>query len=61
MKKVKKLTVWEYMNNRNEISYGKQVRILDNETHKSYGPWYQNTSAEVKAVKITSKFLFIFI
>lgn len=61
MTKTKKITVWEYLNNRDEKSRNKRIRILDQITHKSYGLWQENTSAQVKAVKITEKFLFIFI
>lgn len=61
MKKTKKLTVWDYMNNRDSKSYRKQVRLLDNETHKNLGYWWDNSQAEVKAVKITAKYVFIFI
>ena len=61
MKKVKKLTVWEYMNNRDSKFYRKQIRLLDNETHKNLGYWWDNSQAEVKSVKITSKYVFIFI
>lgn len=61
MTKTKKITVWEYLNNRDEKSRNKRIRILDQITHKSYGLWQENTFAQVKAVKITEKFLFIFI
>ena len=61
MKKIKNLTVWEYLNNRDEKSCNKRIRILDQITHKSYGLWQENISAQVKEIKITEKFLFIFI
>ena len=61
MTKTKKITVWEYLNNRDEKSRNKKIRILDQITHKNYGLWQENISAQVKAIKITEKFLFIFI
>ena len=61
MKKVKNLTVWEYLNKRGNQSLNKRIRVLNNITHKSCGNWAENALAQVKTVKITEKFLFIFI
>lgn len=61
MKKVKNLTVAEYLDKRGSHSYGKQIRLLDYKTHENKGSWFANMTAEVKKTKITNKFLFIFI
>ena len=61
MKKIKNLTVLDYLNKRGNQSLNKRIRVLDNITHESRGSWADNALAQVKAVKITEKFLFIFI
>ena len=61
MKKTIKLTVGRYIEDRNKISYNKQIRILDHRTHENLGNWMSNADAVVKDVKITTKTLFIFV
>lgn len=55
------LTVEKYLKNRDSKTYNKQLRILESGSHKNCGDWLENKNKEVKAVKITSKYLFIFI
>lgn len=61
MKKTIKLTVGRYVENRDKMSYNKQIRILDHRTHENLGNWMSNIDAVVKDVKITAKYVFIFI
>ena len=61
MKKIKNLTILEYLNKRGNQSLNKRIRVLDNITHENCGSWADNALAQVKAVKTTEKFLFIFI
>ena len=56
------MTVREFLDGRNiSINDRKKIRILDHITHKSYGPWWENSYALIKEVKATDKYLFIFI
>lgn len=61
MKKKITLTVERYLAIRDSKTFHKQLRILDSKTHKNCGEWWDNKDKVVKAVKITSKFLFIFV
>ena len=61
MTKIKNITVEYYLTNRNKATYYKQIRILDNSTHKNCGNWWENANKPIKNVKITQKYLFIFI
>ena len=55
------MTIHEYMETREKDTYGKRIRILDQKTHKSYGPWWENPHAIIKEIKVTAKYIFIFI
>ena len=54
------MTIREYVETRTPELYGKKIRILD--LQKKYmGTWLENDSAIVRYVKITTKYIFIFI
>ena len=61
MKKV--ITVKTYLEERAIATYGKKVRILESGSHRNLGAWYENNNAlkEVKEVKASAKYLFIFV
>ena len=61
MKKI--ITVKTYLEKREIVTYGKKVRILESGSHKNLGAWYENNNAlkEVKEVKTSTKYLFIFV
>ena len=41
----------------------KTLRVLDYNTHKNLGAWYENDNLNkiVKSIKVTNKYLFIFV
>lgn len=55
------MTVYEYVINRSESTYGKKIHVLDRVSHKNLGKWLDNKDKEVYDIKVTSKILFIFI
>ena len=59
----KTLTVADYIDTRNSQSYGKTIRVLDEKTHRNMGNWWEKTNANrpVKNIKISPKYLYIFI
>ena len=61
MKKI--LTVKTYLDKRDISSYGKKIRIVESGSNRYLGSWHEHDNAirEVKEVKITSKFLFIYV
>lgn len=61
MKKV--ITVKTYLEKRETATYGKKIRIVESGSHKSLGAWYEHDNAlrEVKEVKASEKYLFIFV
>ena len=56
-----KMTVFEYLTNRPEGTYGKKIHVLDKISHKNLGKWLDNRDKEVYDIKVTSKILFIFV
>ena len=54
------MTVKEYVYSRDKSIYGRQMRLLDN-NHKYMGQWWLFPYKEVKEVKVTEKYIFIFI
>jgi len=59
--KKKIFTVADYVDVRDKNLYGKKIRVLESSTHKNLGAWWENASREVKEVKISMKYLFIFV
>ena len=57
------MKVADYINERDPKSYGKTIRIIDEKTHRNMGNWWEKSNAnrEVKIVKISQKYLFIFV
>ena len=57
------MKVADYINERDPKSYGKTIRVIDKKTHRNMGNWWEKTNAnrEVKIVKISQKYLFIFV
>ena len=55
------MTVREYIENRPTNLYGKKIRILDAGTHKNCGGWVTCSNRIVKDVKITTKYIFIYV
>lgn len=57
------MKVADYINERDPKSYGKTIRVIDEKTHRNMGNWWEKTNAnrEVKIVKISQKYLFIFV
>ena len=57
------MKVADYINERDPKSYGKTIRIIDEKTHRNMGNWWEkaNANREVKIVKISQKYLFIFV
>lgn len=53
--------VRDYVENRNTMSYGKKIRILDSVSHKYLGDWITFSEAIIKSIKVTTKIIFIFI
>jgi len=53
--------VRDYVENRNTMSYGKKIRILDSVSHRYLGDWVAFSEAIIKKIKVTSKIIFIFI
>jgi len=56
MMKKKVLTVGQYMDRRNPEFYGKRIRIIGAD-----GTWLDNVDREVEKVKITEKWIFIYV
>ena len=59
----KTITVKTYLDNREISTYGKKIRIVESGSHRYLGAWYENNNAlkEVKEVKTSAKYLFIFV
>lgn len=55
------MTVKEYLDARNNSTYGKKIRILNQKTGRNCGNCVNNFNQTVSATKITSKYLFIYI
>lgn len=56
------MTVNQWINENANIYPHKSIRMIDKNTHKGYGcHWIVFKDCEIDHVKITSKFLFIFI
>ena len=55
------MTVKEYLDTRNNSTYGKKIRILSQKTGRNCGNCVNNFNHAVSATKITSKYLFIYI
>ena len=55
------MNVIEYIRHRSESTYGKRIRILDNYTHRSLGPWTCNADRDIMDIKVTEKIIFIFV
>jgi hypothetical protein len=51
------------MENRPSSTYGKQIRVLDDTTHKSRGAWFEgeNPYKLVKNIKNTEKIVFLMV
>jgi len=58
-----KITVGAYTDIRDSRTYGKKIRVLDARTHRNIGEWYKDDVINriVKDVKISGKYLFIFV
>lgn len=41
--------------------YGKRIRVLDYCTRRNLGHWWENSYKKVVAIKVTEKYLFIFV
>ena len=54
------MTVREYVYTRPKEIYGKPIRILDS-NHKYIGQWWLFPDYIIKEVKVTTKYIFIFI
>lgn len=54
------MTVREYVYTRPKETYGRQIRLLDKD-HKYMGQWWVFPELEIKDIKITAKFIFIFV
>ena len=55
------LTVQMYLENRSPVAYSKNIRIIDNVSKRYLGGCADYLDRQVLDVKITSKYLFIFI
>ena len=55
------MTVKEYIENRDSKTYRKNIRVLSTTTHANMGHWTTLLDKEVVDVKVTSKYIFIFI
>lgn len=54
------MTVNQWLDENMKLLYGRKVRLLDQQTHASYtDKMLIYMGAEVKEVKVTSKFIFI--
>ena len=54
------MTVKDYVYTRSKELYGRPMRILD-KNHKYIGQWWLFPDYEVKEVKVTTKYIFIFV
>jgi len=54
------MTVKDYVYDRPKTLYGRPIRIL-NSNHKYLGQWWMFSDSEIKEIKITTKYIFIFI
>lgn len=61
MKKI--LTVKTYLDKRDISTYGKKIRVVESGSHRCLGSWNENGNAlkAVKEVKVSTKYLFIFV
>ena len=55
------MTVREYIEGRPQFVYGKKIRILNGISKKYLGEWTEYADKYVIGVKITTKYIFIFI
>lgn len=55
------MTLKEYLETRDNATFGRSIRIIDDVTRKNRGSVIENFSAIVISVKVTSKYLFIFV
>lgn len=57
------ITVKTYLDNRDITTYGKKIRVVESGSHRNLGAWYEHGNAlkEVKEVKASAKYLFIFV
>lgn len=55
------MTVREYIEGRSPLLYGKKIRILDGSSKKYLGEWQDYNTSIVLGVKVTTKYVFIFI
>jgi hypothetical protein len=55
------LTVREYVEGRSSFLYGKKIRILEGSSKKYLGEWQDYNTSIVLGVKVTTKYVFIFI
>ena len=54
------MTIREYVYTRPKEIYGRPIRVLD-KNHKYIGQWWLFPDYEVKEVKVTTKYIFIFV
>ena len=55
------MTIKEYIETRPTAVYGKKIRVLNAITKKYMGEWFEYPNAFVNGVKVTTKYIFIFI
>ena len=54
------MTVREYVYTRPKEIYGRPIRLLD-KNHKYIGQWWLFPELEVREVKVTAKYIFLFV
>lgn len=57
------MTVYDYVVNRPRAIYGKKIRVIErlSDGFQKSGVWYDYKDRLVKDVKITTKWIFIFV
>lgn len=57
------MTVYEYITHRPAAVYGKRIRVIERlpDGFQRSGMWYEYKDRIIKDVKITSKWIFIFV
>lgn len=60
---MRKITVLQFIENRPAKTFGKKIFILDHNTHKGLGKWYDNDNPykAIRDMKMNSKYLFIYV
>lgn len=55
------MTVIEFMEQRNKMTIGKKVRVIESATGKYIGGAFVNADRHIYRVKVTTKIIFIFV